>query len=161
MHVRLIAIDEQGCPEEGVGRLEDVARQVCRATVSLYRSDGFVPPWIGYLATHDRRLVGACAFKSAPRDDGPDAGKVEIGYFTFPQFEGRGIATEMVRELLRVVRAHASQLVVIARTAGEENASNAILRKFGFQFVGEYRDPEDGPMWRWELPAPDKRESPC
>jgi ribosomal-protein-alanine N-acetyltransferase len=153
MHVRLIAIDEQGCLEEAVGRLDDVAKQVCRATVSLYRSGGFVPPWIGYLATHDRRLVGACAFKSAPKEEGPDAGKVEIGYLTFPQFEGRGIATEMVRELLRVVRENAPQLTVVARTANEENASNAILRKFGFQFAVEYRDPEDGLMWLWELPA--------
>jgi RimJ/RimL family protein N-acetyltransferase len=151
MYARLIAIDEQGYPEEGIGRLDDVAKQVCRATVSLYRSGGFVSPWTGYLVTHDRQVVGACAFKSPPVQAGADAGKVEIGYFTFPQFEGRGIATEMVRELLRIARSTAPQLTILARTANEENASNAILRKFGFQFVGERLDAEDGPMWQWEL----------
>jgi RimJ/RimL family protein N-acetyltransferase len=155
MYARLIAIDEQGCPEEAIGRLDEVAKQVCRATVSLYRDGGFVPPWVGYLVTHDRQVVGACAFKSPPVQEA-DAGKVEIGYFTFPQFEGRGIATEMVRELLRIARGTAPQLTVIARTANEENASNAILRKFGFQFIGERPDPEDGPMWHWELPPQQK-----
>lgn len=156
MHVRLIAIDEQGFPEEGVGRLDEVARQVCKATLSLYRSAGFAPPWIGYLVTHDQRLVGACAFKSAPADEGAQRDSVEIGYLTFPPFEGKGIATEMVRELLRMARAALPQrqrpLTIVARTANEENASNAILRKFGFQFAGECSEPDGSAVWQWELP---------
>ena len=155
MHVRLIAIDEQGFPEEGVGRLDEVARQVCKATLSLYRSAGFAPPWIGYLVTHEQRLVGACAFKSAPVEADAQCSNVEIGYLTFPAFEGRGIATEMVRELLRIARnalpQRQSPLTIVARTANEENASNAILRKFGFQFAGECES-DDGAVWRWELP---------
>lgn len=155
MHVRLIAIDAQGYPAEGVGRLDEIARQVCHATVSLYRSSGFQSPWIGYLVTHNHQLVGACAFKSPPAQ-AADA-TVEIGYFTFPQFEGRGIGTEMVRELLRIARETAPQLTVLACTANEENASNVILRKFGFQFAGERLDEEDGPIWRWEL-SPQNRQ---
>lgn len=151
MHVRLIAIDKQGKPQEDVGRLDVVAKQICKATAELYRDAGFVSPWIGYLATHDRQLVGACAFKSAPMKGESGAEQVEIGYLTFPNFENRGIATEMVRELLRIVRSTHPNLTVVAQTANEENASNAILRNFGFQFVGDRADADEGIVWRWEL----------
>lgn len=154
MRIQLIAIDEQGYPAEGVGRLDEVARQVCKATLSLYRSAGFSPPWIGYLVTHEQRLVGACAFKSAPAETDAQCSSVEIGYLTFPPFEGKGIATEMVRELLRIARAalpqQQSPLTIVARTVNEENASNAILRKFGFQFAGERSEADDA-IWQWEL----------
>jgi len=155
MRIHLIQIDQQGCPAEGVGRLDEVARQVCKATQSLYRSAGFVEPWIGYLVTYEQRLVGACAFKSAPADAGRAGSRVEIGYLTFPSFEGKGIATEMVRELVKIARGALTparpRLILVARTMNEENASNAILRKFGFQFAGEQADPEDGLVWEWEL----------
>ena len=152
MRIQLIAIDEQGYPAEGVGRLDEVAKQVCKATLSLYRSAGYAPPWIGYLVTHDQRLVGACAFKSMPAA----CGSIEIGYLTFPSFEVKGIATEMVRELLRIARnaqpPQQSPLTILARTENEENASNAILRKFGFQFAGERSDTDGVSLWQWELP---------
>jgi RimJ/RimL family protein N-acetyltransferase len=162
MRIQLIAIDEQGYPAEGVGRLDEVAKQICKATLSLYRSAGYVSPWVGYLVTHDQRLVGACAFKSAPANVDGHGDSVEIGYLTFPSFEGKGIATEMVRELLRIARTagntrsdapsqRPAPLTIIARTVNEENASNAILRKFGFQFAGERSDPDDGSVWQWEL----------
>jgi RimJ/RimL family protein N-acetyltransferase len=47
-------------------------------------------------------------------------------------------------------------LTIIARTLNEENASNAILRKFGFQFAGEHSDPDDGSVWQWELRLTDQ-----
>lgn len=43
------------------------------------------------------RYVGACAFKSATTEIG-----VEIAYFTFPEFECKGIATQMARELVAI-----------------------------------------------------------
>lgn len=49
--------------------------------------------WGAYLAVDagTRLIVGTCAFKSRPSADG----EIEIAYFTFEQFEGRGIATAM------------------------------------------------------------------
>ena len=91
MHVQLIPIDKKGQPTDVSGRLDMHVKQVCKATADLYRSSGFLAPWIGYLAVYDRRLVGACAFKSPPKKDG-DVRTVEIGYLTFPKFEGQGIA---------------------------------------------------------------------
>lgn len=142
--IALIQINQQGRPLGEVGKLDDIARQVCAATTLLYAGAGFVPPWIGYLAQRDGKVVGACAFKTPPVD-----GKVEIGYFTFPDWEGRGMGTSMVHALLEIVQAEQTPLTVVAQTANEENASNAILRKFGFTLVRVTEDAEDGEMWEW------------
>ncbi|RBA24468.1 GNAT family N-acetyltransferase [Herminiimonas fonticola] len=144
--IELIQIGAAGLPLVRAGKLNDVATQVCAATAVLYRATGFVPPWIGYLACIDKHLVGACAFKAPPAD-----GKVEIGYFTFPDFEGQGVATLMVQQLLDIVRTKSPELTVLAQTENEENASNAILKKIGFTFVSIVNDPEDGELWLWQL----------
>lgn len=144
--INLIQINLHGKPQGKVGTLNDIARQVCAATTRLYADAGFVAPWCGYLAQKNGKLVGACAFKAAPADDA-----VEIGYLTFPGFEGQGVATAMVRQLLQIARAEQPQLKLVAHTANEENASNAILKKLGFRFVGAFEHPEDGQMWTWQL----------
>ncbi|RQO37342.1 N-acetyltransferase [Herminiimonas sp. KBW02] len=144
--IDLIQINVHGKPVGKVGVLSDIARQVCAATTRLYADAGFAPPWLGYLAQRERKLVGACAFKAPPQD-----GKVEIGYITFPDYEGQGVATAMVQQLLLIAQAAQPRLTVIAHTANEENASNAILTKFGFQFTGVSDDAENGQMWIWQL----------
>jgi len=144
--IDLIQINVHGKPQGKVGILSDIARQVCAATTRLYADGGFVAPWLGYLACQHGRLVGACAFKAPPAD-----GEVEIGYLTFPGYEGKGVATAMVRQLLHIAHAEQPQLTVVAHTADEENASNAILKKLGFRFAGAFMHPEDGPMWSWQL----------
>lgn len=144
--ISLIQIDLHGCPVIDAGKLDDIAHQVCAATALLYRSTGFVPPWTGYLARIDDRVAGACAFKAPP-----DNGRVEIGYFTFPDDDGQGVGTMMVRELLYIVHAQNPALTVVAQTANEENASNAILRKFDFQHVRILLDAEGDEIWEWQL----------
>ncbi|HEV7855968.1 MAG TPA: hypothetical protein VGO72_03310, partial [Herminiimonas sp.] len=42
-------------------------------------------------------------------------------------------------------------IAVIAQTENEENASNAILKKFDFDFIGEQNEPDGSIVWRWEL----------
>jgi [ribosomal protein S5]-alanine N-acetyltransferase len=39
----------------------------------------------------------------------------------------------------------------MAHTLPHKNASTSVLRKLGMANVGEYHDPEDGPMWRWQI----------
>ncbi len=39
-----------------------------------------------------------------------------------------------------------------AHTLPEHNASTKVLEKCGFKLVGEVMHPEDGLIWRWELP---------
>jgi [ribosomal protein S5]-alanine N-acetyltransferase len=81
-----------GQPAEDVPDLLDVAKKVGSAYVTLYKQMGFVPPWLGYFALDGGVLIGTCGFKSQPV-----AGRVEIAYFTFPGFEGRGYARRMPR----------------------------------------------------------------
>ena len=145
----LVAITADGVPAMPVGEISGVAAEVMAATASMYRTSGFEPPWIGYLAVRDDRVVGTCAFKCAPVD-----GCVEIAYFTFPEFEGRGNATAMATELIAIARAARPDLLITSQTRAERNASNAILGKLGFTFAGPLLHPEDGEIWEWHLGRP-------
>lgn len=143
--MHLIAIGEEGTAEEPL-ELSDTAREVGQAMCQMYRSQGFAPPWIGYFAQEDGVVVGTCAFKGPPQD-----GRVEIAYFTFPEHEGWGVATEMARKLVALARIGAPGITVAAQTLPEENASTTVLRKLGFQNTGLVNHPEDGPVWEWQL----------
>lgn len=103
--------------------------------------------WWNYLIIHrtDARLIGTCGYKGAP---GPD-GAVELGYEIAESYQGRGLATEAARQLVEHAFAFDSVRAVTANTLAEENASCAILRKLGFQFIGEHVDIEDGNLWEW------------
>ena len=105
--------------------------------------------WGGYLAVDGdtRQVVGSCAFKGPPTPDST----VEIAYFTYPGFEGRGYATAMARRLLELANGAPEVKRVIAHTLPEQNASTRILERIGMSFVGEVMDPDDGLVWRWEL----------
>jgi [ribosomal protein S5]-alanine N-acetyltransferase len=91
----------------GIAEPTAATQDVLRQTAALYLTVGFQQPWIGYLALLGGRVVGTCAFKSAPA-----AGRVEIAYYTFADFEEQGIATSMVRELVAIARANDPHLTV-------------------------------------------------
>jgi RimJ/RimL family protein N-acetyltransferase len=149
--IRLIEIGPDGWPAEALA-LPEVARSACQATAQVYQKTGFMRPWIGYLAQQDGRLVGTCAFKSPPQ-----AGRAEIAYYTFPEFEGRGIATAMARQLIQLAKAADLGIVLTAQTLPEENASTAILRKLGFQRAGMAYDSDVGDVWEWQIVQGDVR----
>lgn len=146
LQLQLVPIDRSGSPSGSCPQLDEIAKGVCAATVSLYGRVGFVSPWLGYLALCDARVVGSCGFKGPPT-----SGEVEIAYFTFPEFEGCGIATSMARELLALARAAEPGIIVTAQTRPERNASTRILEKLGFAQRGSVVHPEDGQVWEWEL----------
>lgn len=130
----------------GFGGDETGAREVLEQTAALLTSDPRPNPWGSYLAKDGETGVGLCAFKAAP-----DAqGSVEIAYFTFPSYERRGFATAMAAALVEIAR-DGGATTAVAHTLPEENASNQALRRNGFAFAGDVIDPEDGPVWRWEL----------
>ena len=145
--LKLVQIDRLGIPTEPLGPLSELASHVCQSTCSLYSAVGtFISPWTGYLALFERNIFGTCAFKSPPHD-----GKVEIAYFTFPGFEGRGFATAMARNLISIARKAQPGIVITAQTLPKPNASNAILKKLGFKLVGTAMDQEVGMVWEWHL----------
>jgi RimJ/RimL family protein N-acetyltransferase len=123
---------------------EGPAREMLAQTVALLTKDPRPAPWGSYLARLEGQAVGICAFKSAP----DAAGEAELAYMTFPAFEGRGHAGEMIAMLAAI--ADEAGVLPIAHTLPEENASNRALKRNGFVFAGEVEDPEDGLVWRWE-----------
>ena len=143
-----VEIGSDGEPTKAIQQLSETAREVCEQTAALYETAGSFAPWLGYLALENEIVVGTCAFRSLPRN-----GEVEIAYFTFPDFEGRGVATEMARHLIEIAQATSPGIRIFAFTLPEKNASNHILQKLEFNFAGETRDEDDRVVWRWELPA--------
>jgi ribosomal-protein-alanine N-acetyltransferase len=137
--------------------LSEVAMSVIAPTVQVYGRCGYVEPWIGYLAAELGDWVGCCGFTSPPL-----GGIVEIAYFTFPGFEGRGIATGMAQRLIKIAEESDPSVRIIAHTLAEENASNYILKKLGFVFAGAVDHPEDGNIWEWryEPNGPNQRLRP-
>lgn len=146
--LHLVQIDSSGHPAEPIRDLPEVAREVCAVSAHLYETAGFIPPWVGYLVVVDDLCIGTCAFKSPPRD-----GRVEIAYFTFAGWERRGFATGMTAALLDLARQAQPGVRVVAQTLPETNASNALLRKLGFRFVGTINHPQDGRVWEWQRDA--------
>lgn len=129
-----------GVPHEGI------VDEVCSTTAEMYKASGYEEPWLGYLAMLDGSCVGTCAFKSAPED-----GRVEIAYFTFPEFEGRGVATQMTQQLVEMALKEDRDLTIAAQTLPEINASTKVLEKHGFELLGLVGHEEDGEVWEWVL----------
>jgi ribosomal-protein-alanine N-acetyltransferase len=107
-------------------------------------------PWIhGFAIVHQstRQTIGSCAYKGPP----DSAGMVEIAYGVDPSHRGRGYATEAARALTSHAFSYPDVRTVRAHTLPHENASTRVLTKCGFTFAGQVIDPEDGPVWRWEI----------
>ena len=129
-------------------RLHEVAQPVAQQSLTFMKSFPYetAPEWFGYLVVEEetRQLVGTCSLKGPPVD-----GVVEIAYFSFPGFEGRGIGTEMARFLVERATTLPVVTAVIAHTAAERNASTRILEKIGMKLAAA--EEEDGmAVWRWE-----------
>ena len=146
--MRLVPIDSNGTSAAQLQVGDETVSQVIDATVALYVRRGFVPPWTGYLAVEDEKVVGTCGFAGPPA-----AGEVEIAYFTLPGNEGRGIAKGMAKSLLELTRLAATQQSVqyIAHTLPEHGPSTSVLRALRFDLLGEIEHPEDGRVWKWRL----------
>jgi len=107
--------------------------------------------WGSYFILHssERRQIGICGFKGGPGTDG----FVEIGYEIKKAWQGRGYATEAAKALVELSFKKPKIKGVRAHTLMEENASTGVLKKCGFSFVGKVIDPQDGEVWRWEVPG--------
>lgn len=156
--VVLVWVDEQTPAAARAGDLrtdgvDDLVGTVVAATTAAPR----VPPWGTYLGVDPeaRQVVGSCGFRDEPR-----AGRVEIAFWTFPPFEGRGWATAMTRELLVLAREYRDIHTVLAHTLPERAPATSVLRANGLRHIGAVRrdaTPGEGGaavrgrVWRWEL----------
>jgi RimJ/RimL family protein N-acetyltransferase len=110
---------------------------------------GADPAWNSYLFVQvaDRSMLGLGGFKGPPTD-----GTVEIGYGIAPEYRHQGYATEASSLLIEIARA-AGVTTVIAHTLAEPNFSTRVLTTLGFTQTRTVTDPDDGDVWRWELPV--------
>ncbi|WP_179884964.1 GNAT family N-acetyltransferase [Bacillus sp. AFS015802] len=131
-----------------IGEKIDTQNEFCEMVLEsqdeYYEKVGFQPPWISYLAVSESDFVGVCSFKGSPKQ-----GRVEIGYFTFPENEGKGYGQFMCRSLVDIVQEFDPEVVITARTLPEYNASTSILKKNGFELQGVVVDEDDGDVWEW------------
>jgi ribosomal-protein-alanine N-acetyltransferase len=143
--MKLVPIERGGVISEDVGALPEVTRGVLKSVADLYETAGFVPPWICYLAVTNGRIVGTCGFTAAPNQ-----GRVEIAYFTFPDYEGKGVATQMARQLILMARQADGSVALTAQTLPNRNPSHRVLEKLGFTCIGSLEHPEDGTVLQWQ-----------
>ena len=92
-------------------------------------------------------LVGSCGFKGKPNADG----EVEIGYEIAAAHRQKGLGTEAALALRDLAFRSAEVKKVIAHTLAEQNPSTRILAHCGMVKVADLIDPDEGPVWRWEI----------
>jgi RimJ/RimL family protein N-acetyltransferase len=102
----------------------------------------------------EREPVGIVGYWERTWQDAPI---FETGWHVLPEFQGRGIATAAVREVLARAGTEAGPRQVRAFPSVENVPSNAICRKVGFTLTGvvDFEYPPGNPMrcndWRWDL----------
>jgi ribosomal-protein-alanine N-acetyltransferase len=149
--LRLLASEPADFAARHGVHLHEVAQLVAQGSLLFMKSFPLEtsPDWFGHLAIEgeSQQLVGICSLKGPPVE-----GTVEMAYFTFPGFEGRGIGTAMAQFVLDRARLLPDVRLVAAHTAPEHNASTRILEKTGLRFVCQ--EMEDGvPVWLWRMAA--------
>lgn len=132
-------------PKENLKFGAPACHEVITATLDYYNRTGFIKPWIGYFANEKNTWVGMGGFKGQPK-----AGKVEIAYGTFPEFEGQGFGTKICKELVQIALRTDSALRITARTLPERSGSTTILERNNFVCRGSIWDDDDGTVWEWE-----------
>ena len=160
-HIQLVRLDsaiEEGLHNdadfigamvnENWAQVADLVHQLVGRTLTAKPVSIDELQWGGYFVVDadTREVVGSCAFKGEPTEDG----SVEIAYFTYPDFEGQGYATLMARKLIDLASCDATVTRVIAHTLPKASASTRVLEKVAMSFSGEVVDSDDGPVWQWQ-----------
>ena len=94
------------------------------------------------ISKFDNKMVGDICIVGEPNADG----EIEIGYGTYPEFQGRGFMTEAVGGIIKWTKSEPKVLSIIASTEKENIASGKILKKNNFVKIGETEK-----MFNWKL----------
>jgi RimJ/RimL family protein N-acetyltransferase len=138
---------------EDLERMIEAMSEYERAQVSpdwlaRMRTSTTPDPWThGFRVVHrdTGAVVGSCGFKGPPMD-----GMVEIAYRINIEHQGNGYATEAAQALVDFASTCAEVQLIRAHTLPDGVASERVLTKCGFRYVGEAVDPEDGVVARFE-----------
>lgn len=143
MQLTILTLKEN--PQEAPYNTPD-CQQLLAIYQDYYSKVPFEPPWVAYMIRKEGQVVGSCSFVQPPA-----AGKVEIAYWTFQEFEGQGVASFACQELIAIAKKNNPALTIIAKTAPEKNASTTILEKNGFHFSKIVQDEDIRDAWLWVL----------
>lgn len=101
--------------------------------------------WIVLKST--REIIGSLSFHGAPNSEG----MIEIGLGILEQFRNQGFAKEALLGIW-LWALQDPQVQILRYTVGIENApSIQVIEFFGFHYMGEQMDDEDGPESIYEL----------
>jgi RimJ/RimL family protein N-acetyltransferase len=125
------------------------AKWLMEMRLAKMREDPALGPWllraVGLRET--KTMIGFIGFHTLPGADYLKSyapGSVEFGYTIFPDYRGKGYASEAAKALMDwATREHAVSRFVVSISPTNE-PSLRIAQKFGFRKVGSFTDPEDG-----------------
>ena len=112
---------------------EDVHDRVARFAERV--RPGHPEPGLGLVAELDGRVVGDLSVRLEPDDNG--MWLAVLGYAVHPDVAGRGVATELVRALVRLCFTDLHVAMVTADVFAPHRASQRVLEKAGFRVVAE------------------------
>lgn len=145
----LLARDVQGAADEiGAsvpGDLPDHLDNFLQFRIADLTEDPSAQPWLGRAivltaANGERRIIGSVGFHAPPDADG----RAEVGYRVEPGYRRQGVATEVVRALFDwAAREHGVSRFRASVSPGNE-ASLAVIHRFGFRQTGAQMDDIDG-----------------
>jgi [ribosomal protein S5]-alanine N-acetyltransferase len=146
--VRLVALDAEAILALAAGGTAVVDgaplawpaddRRVLGYRRDALEADPASAPYLLHVLLDGRSLAGRIGGHG-----GPEGGLLEIGYYVLPAYRGRGVATAMVGEFLSFLGR--SGVLRVRASVGPHNlASLAIVRRLGFEQVGQQVDAEDG-----------------
>ena len=118
-------------------------------------ADPSAAPYLLRMAVDRKRqiVIGSAGFHDRP----DPAGMIEIGLGIVPSERGQGRAQEVLRGMWAWVLTKPEVQTLRYTVSPENAASQAIIRKFGFEHRGQQIDEEDGPEDIYEVPAADYR----
>jgi [ribosomal protein S5]-alanine N-acetyltransferase len=125
------------------------AKWLMEMRLAKLRENPALEPWllraVGVRET--RTMIGFIGFHTLPGADYLNSyapGSVEFGYTIFPDYRGKGYASEAAQALMdwATREHHVTRFIVSISPANEP--SLRIAKKFGFRKVGTVTDPEDG-----------------
>ncbi|MEV4757027.1 GNAT family protein [Micromonospora sp. NPDC049559] len=128
----------------------DEARWLWRFRLGQLAADPASARWFARAVVNDSgEVVGHAGFHGPANA----AGTAEIAYSVDPAYRRRGYARAMLRGLLRRAAEEPTVRTVRATISPDNVASLATIAGFGFVYVGEQWDEEDGRELIFEIPA--------
>ena len=122
-----------------------------RWRVPQVKSDPSVNKWFvrWMVEKETREIVGSTSFHGPP----DEKGMMEIGLGVHADFQRRGYATEALTGMWSWVINQPGVELLRYTVDPNNEASVAVIKKFGFERVGQQIDPEDGPEDIYEMSA--------